>query len=62
MRGSRVPEHWGFSLTIHEGQTLRKLLHEVDDDGEFPLNEMEQQVVDDMLHILEDEGDTEVPA
>lgn len=39
---------------------MAKLLHEVAADGGFPLNEMEEQVVEGFLGILEDGAEERV--
>ena len=62
MRGSHVPAHYNIGLTEQEGESLLKLLRAVDADAEFPLDEMEQQVLDGLVEILEQgpSGVTEV--
>jgi hypothetical protein len=62
LRGSHVPAHFNIGLTELEGESFLKLLHAVDADDQFPLNEMEQQVLDGIIEILEQgpSGVTEV--
>lgn len=54
MRGQWIPEHVSLNMTVTEAETFKRLLDVVNDDLEFPLNEMEQQVVDGLLDVLSD--------
>lgn len=55
MKGGWVPKHVQANLEPMEVETLHKLLTEVKADEQFPLNEMEEQVVDSFLELLEEE-------
>jgi len=56
MKGGWVPKHVQVSLEPLEAETLHKLLTEVKADAQFPLNEMEEQVVESLIELLEEEG------
>ena len=54
MKAQVVPRHVQFVLTENEGETFRRLLRTVDEDGEFPLNEAEDELVTAMIVALDD--------
>lgn len=61
MKGGHVQEHYSFTMTTHEAETLRKLLVQVEEDPEFPLNEHEEELVEVFLRTItphEDEAVT----
>lgn len=52
MKGGHVQEHYSFTMTPHEAETLRRLLVQVEDDPEFPLNEHEEELVAVFLETI----------
>ena len=60
MRGQWVPEHFAVSMEPRKAEALLKLLKEVDSDDGFPLNEFEQEVVDEFIAAVERDDSTSV--
>jgi len=54
VKGQWIPRHATLAYDPVEAETLLRLLRAVDADAEFPLNEMEQQVVDATIGVLDD--------
>ena len=55
MRGQRVPEHFAFTMTKREAETLLGMLAEIDSREDFVLNEFEQEIIDGLLDVLQSE-------
>lgn len=53
MRGSYIPSHYVLDMDEREGPALRKVLEDIYQDADFPLNEWEEEVVEAVLQALE---------
>lgn len=56
MRGGKVPEHYTFSLTKKEGDTLLELarvIRECGKSGDFALHENEDEVLEGLIQLGE---------
>jgi hypothetical protein len=50
--GARVPEHVSLRLPNRAAATLNRVLGEIEEDEQFPLNEYEEEVVRDIRRII----------
>lgn len=53
MRGSYIGPHYILDLDMREGDGLRRVLEDITQDDDFPLNEWEEEVVEAVLTALE---------
>lgn len=58
LKGTWVPKHVRIELTPERAAALQSVLKDARDDDGFVLNEMEQEVVDGLLEVLEDDGES----
>lgn len=53
MRGNHVREHFQLALEPREAEAMRRVLEEVRDDDQFPLNELEDEVLENVIDLLD---------
>lgn len=56
MKGQRVPEHITVRFDPREGDAIRDVMQSALADEEFPLNEFEEETLENFINVLEEEA------